>query len=111
MLIYRTPYGKVSAESTYTTFQKAVDRGYAVVIQDVRGRYASGGDFNPYFNEGKDGFDTIELLAKHDDCNGRVGMYGCSYMAWVQFEAATQAPMPTLGECLRDSRQQGSEPY
>ena len=40
-LVYRTPYNKVGARQEYSTFRKAVERGYAVVIQDVRGRYAS----------------------------------------------------------------------
>src|ERR1700738_1916587 len=44
-LIYRTPYGKHFALQEYKTFEKAVARGYAVVVQDVRGRYASDGEF------------------------------------------------------------------
>jgi predicted acyl esterase len=59
-LVYRTPYGKAEAQRSYTTFQSAVSRGYAVVIQDVRGRYSSAGDFRPYQDEGRDGYDTIE---------------------------------------------------
>ena len=59
VLVYRTPYGKEFALKDYTTFQHAVDRGYAVVVQDVRGRYASSGEFSPYQNEGRDGYDTI----------------------------------------------------
>ena len=42
VLLYRTPYGKSAAQSDYTTFGKAVARGYAVVMQDVRGRFAFG---------------------------------------------------------------------
>ena len=60
VLVYRTPYGKHFAQKEYTIFHRAVQRGYAVVIQDVRGRYASGGEFRPYENEGHDGYDTIE---------------------------------------------------
>src|ERR1700730_8860597 len=59
-LLYRTPYNKQSALEEYTTFEKAVARGYAVVVQDVRGRYASDGEFVAYQNEGRDGYDTIE---------------------------------------------------
>src|SRR5215470_16950057 len=51
VLVYRTPYGKNQAPSTWTTFPKAVARGYAVVVQDVRGRYESEGEFDPYKNE------------------------------------------------------------
>ncbi len=59
-LVYRTPYGKQDAPKEWSTFEKLPARGYAVVIQDVRGRYASDGEFLPYQNEGKDGYDTIE---------------------------------------------------
>src|SRR5690348_16325790 len=45
VLVYRTPYGKEFALKDYTTFRRAVERGYAVVVQDVRGRYASAGEF------------------------------------------------------------------
>src|ERR1700732_647872 len=47
VLVYRTPYGKDAAEQEETTFRYAVERGYAVVIVDVRGRYHSDGDFRP----------------------------------------------------------------
>src|SRR6516165_12555026 len=47
VLVYRTPYGKDAAQREYTTFQNAVKRGYAVVVQDVRGRYQSEGEFRP----------------------------------------------------------------
>src|SRR5215467_13964392 len=56
-LVYRTPYNKESALRSAKTFSKAVARGYAVVVQDVRGRYASDGEFNAYRNEGHDGYD------------------------------------------------------
>ena len=45
VLVYRTPYGKEFALEDYSTFQHAVERGYVVVVQDVRGRYASAGEF------------------------------------------------------------------
>ncbi|HKW27379.1 MAG TPA: CocE/NonD family hydrolase, partial [Terriglobales bacterium] len=63
-LVYRTPYNKEEALKGYTTFQHAVERGYAVVVQDVRGRYASSGDFAAYQNEGRNGYDTIEWAAR-----------------------------------------------
>src|SRR5260370_25334240 len=59
VLVYRTPYGKAAAEQEYVTFKHAAERGYAVVIQDVCGRYHSDGDFRPYDNEGRDGDDNI----------------------------------------------------
>src|SRR5437762_14266199 len=45
VLVYRTPYGKENALKDYTAFVHAVERGYAVVVQDVRGRYDSAGEF------------------------------------------------------------------
>src|SRR6516164_11710415 len=47
VLVYRTPYGKDAAQREYATFKHAIDRGYAVVIQDVRGRFQSEGEFRP----------------------------------------------------------------
>lgn len=91
-LVYRTPYGKHDALKEYTTFTRAVERGYAVVVQDVRGRYASDGDFRPYENEGRDGYDTIEWAARQPWSNGRVGTFGLSYPGAVQWLAAVENP-------------------
>ena len=54
-LVYRTPYDKEQEQREYSTFQHALERGYALVVEDVRGRYASDGDFRPYQQEGRDG--------------------------------------------------------
>jgi uncharacterized protein len=92
VLVYRTPYGKDRAPAEWTTFNKAVARGYAVVIQDVRGRYESEGDFAPYQNEGRDGYDTIEWAAAQSWSNGMVGTFGLSYPGAVQWLAAIESP-------------------
>ena len=92
VLVYRTPYGKDAAQREYTTFEHAVSRGYAVVVQDVRGRYHSDGDFRPYENEGRDGYDTIEWSAAQPWSNGAVGTFGLSYPGAVQWLAAVQSP-------------------
>ncbi len=92
VLVYRTPYGKAAAEQEYVTFKHAAERGYAVVIQDVRGRYHSDGDFRPYENEGRDGYDTIEWAASQPWSNGAVGTFGLSYPGAVQWLAAVQSP-------------------
>ena len=92
VLLYRTPYDKHFAAREYRTHLKAVERGYVVVLQDVRGRYASDGLFNPYFNEGDDGYDSIEWAAKQSWSNGDVGTYGLSYPAAVQWLAAVRSP-------------------
>ena len=92
VLVYRTPYGKENAPKEWTTFGKAVTRGYAVVIQDVRGRYSSDGEFDPYKNEGRDGYDTIEWAATQAWSNGDVGTFGLSYPGAVQWLAAIESP-------------------
>ena len=92
VLVYRTPYGAQNALHDYTTFRHALERGYAVVVEDVRGRYGSGGVFVPYQNEGKDGYDTIEWAAKQSWSNGKVGTFGLSYPGAVQWLAAVENP-------------------
>jgi len=92
VLVYRTPYGKDRAPSSWTTFPKAVARGYAILIQDVRGRYESEGEFIPYQNEGRDGYDTIEWAAAQPWSDGKVGTFGLSYPGAVQWLAAVENP-------------------
>jgi len=92
VLLYRTPYDKEFAAAEYTTHLSAVKRGYVVVLQDVRGRYASDGVFNPYFDEANDGYDSIGWAARQNWSNGDVGSFGLSYPAAVQWLAAVQSP-------------------
>src|SRR5258705_7393357 len=94
VLVYRTPYGKDSAPKEWTTFGKAVKRGYAVIIQDVRGRYTSEGEFDPYKNEGNDGYDTIEWAAAQPWSNGDIGTFGLSYPGAVQWLPAVVKTPP-----------------
>ena len=70
----------------------ALARGYAVVLQDVRGRYGSAGEFVPYAHEGPDGYDTIEWAAAQPWSTGDVGTFGLSYPAAVQWLAAVESP-------------------
>src|SRR5512146_1994772 len=91
-LVYRTPYDKEEALKTYATFRHAVERGYALVVEDVRGRYASGGEFAAYQNEGRDGYDTIEWAARQPWSNGNIGTFGLSYPGAVQWLAAVEGP-------------------
>ncbi|HEV8383628.1 MAG TPA: CocE/NonD family hydrolase [Candidatus Acidoferrales bacterium] len=92
VLVYRTPYDKRRSPESYATYRKAVERGYAVVMQDVRGRYASAGEFLPYQQEGQDGYDTIEWAAKQPWSSGAVGTFGLSYPGAVQWLAAMERP-------------------
>jgi putative CocE/NonD family hydrolase len=91
-LLYRTPYGKDEAQTRYSLHHRAVERGYAVVLQDVRGRYESEGEFEPYRHDGRDGFDTIAWAAAQRWSNGEVGTFGLSYPGAVQWLAALESP-------------------
>lgn len=92
-LIFRTPYSKDEGDpDNESTFRAAALRGYAVLVQDVRGRFASEGAFTPYVNEGQDGYDTIEWAAAQPWSNGQVGTFGLSYPGAVQWLAAVQNP-------------------
>jgi uncharacterized protein len=92
VLVYRTPYDRRLAQGEDSTVAGAAARGYAVVAQDVRGRYGSEGDFDPYRNEGRDGHDTIEWAAAQPWSDGSVGTFGLSYPGAVQWLAAVESP-------------------
>lgn len=96
-LLQRTPYIKDFNPGIWVVLDplKAVAAGFAVVIQDVRGRGLSDGEFTPFANEAADGADTVEWAAAQPWCDGRVAMYGSSYMAASQWQAAIAAP-PSL---------------
>jgi len=71
-------------------------RGYVVAVADSRGRNDSEGTWDPFTPKHKtDGYDLVEWLAAQPWCDGRVGMMGLSYMGWVQWWTASQAP-PSL---------------
>jgi putative CocE/NonD family hydrolase len=94
VLVERTPYSKDVPIGLMVVLNpvKAAWRGYAVVVQDVRGRFESEGEFTPFVNEALDGYDTVEWAAAQPWSTGRVGMFGSSYMAATQLQAATAAP-------------------
>jgi len=91
-LLVRTPYGKDAEWSEDDFAMRAAGAGYVVVVQDVRGRYRSEGVFDPFRQEGRDGFDTIAWVAGLPFCDGQVGLTGLSYPAAVQWLAAVEAP-------------------
>src|SRR5881628_2237696 len=74
-LVLRTPYGKdgLLESGEEPTLSRAPRAGYALVVQDVRGRYNSDGEFRPYQQEGKDGYDTVEWAAVQPWSSTRVG--------------------------------------
>ncbi len=93
-LVQRLPYNKELWALTNAALDvaRAVQAGYVVVIQDTRGRFASGGNFNPFFHEAEDGADTIAWAAKQPWSSGNVGTIGGSYFGATQWLAATQSP-------------------
>ena len=85
-IFIRTPYGR---EQHIPSYYKYVLRGYAVCIQDVRGRNDSEGEFLPKYNEMNDGDDSLTFLAQQEWSNEQIGMFGGSYLGCVQWCAAS----------------------
>jgi len=96
VLLVRTPYDK-TREMEFGA--KAATRGYVVVAQDVRGRFQSDGEWYPFKYESLDGYDTVEWAAALPYANGKVGMYGGSYVGATQFLAAIAKPPHLAGIC------------
>jgi uncharacterized protein len=90
-LVTRTPYG-VQRDGMHETVVRFAQHGYAVVVQDVRGRYESEGKWEPFRDEGRDGYETIEWAAAQPFSNGRVGTNGGSYVGHNQWAAASLRP-------------------
>ena len=97
VLLQRTPYNKMGGSVDFA-YNAAAD-GYIVVIQDVRGRYTSEGDWYTFVHEAQDGYDTIEWVAGLPHSNGKVGMFGGSYVGATQMLAATAHPPHLAGIC------------
>ncbi len=89
VLVVRTPYDKAGERGDAEYLAR---RGYVVLAQDVRGRFASEGRFYAFVNEGPDGYDTIEWAAAQPWSDGQVGTFGASYLAWDQYFAAMLRP-------------------
>jgi len=89
VIVVRTPYKREMSELDGPYYAK---RGYGFVIQDVRGRFGSPGEWRPFFHEADDGYDTIEWVANQLWSTGKVGMIGASYLGWVQWWAASRKP-------------------
>jgi putative CocE/NonD family hydrolase len=102
-ILVRTPYGKrADISASYAPF---VEHGYAVVVQDVRGRYESEGTFRPLEQEPADGDDTLNWIARQPWSDGKIGMLGGSYLGIVQWKVATlnnphlKAIFPAVSGC------------
>lgn len=92
-VLVRLPYDK---DSRYVFFDRIAPRftrrGYAVVVQDVRGKFRSGGETHGMIDEAADGYDSIEWVSAQPWCNGDVGMFGDSYYGYTQWAAVSTAP-------------------
>src|ERR1035438_5982037 len=96
VLLTRTPYNK---DNTASFGQEGAARGFMVVVQDVRGRFASEGEWYPFKHETDDGYDTIEWVAALPHSNGKVGMFSGSYVGATQMLAAIGHPPHLAGIC------------
>lgn len=93
VLLTRTPYGRdLAVNSAYLNPATVAAAGYVVILQDCRGRFGSGGSFDPSVNEASDGARTVEWAARLPYSNGVVGMWGRSYFAETQWRAASSKP-------------------
>jgi len=96
VLLQRTPYDKNGGVDLGL---KGAARGFVVIFQDVRGRYASEGEWYTFKNEPNDGYDTIEWAAALPYSDGKVGMFGGSYVGATQMLAAITHPPHLAGIC------------
>ncbi|BAS56161.1 peptidase S15 [Leptolyngbya boryana NIES-2135] len=100
VLLMRQPYGRAIASTVvYAHPSWYAAQGYIVVIQDVRGRGTSEGEFKLFEHEIEDGFDTVNWAATLPRSNGKVGMYGFSYQGMTQLYAALNRPEPLKTIC------------
>jgi uncharacterized protein len=89
VLLERTPYNRTGEAGMAN---ELASHGYIVVLQDTRGRYESAGEFYPFRDESSDGYDTVEWAAQLNHSNGKVGMFGGSYVGATQMLAAMTRP-------------------
>ncbi len=99
VILIRTAYGKEQMKVFAEFFAGA---GYAVVVQDIRGKWSSEGEMIPFVHEQKDGVTTLDWIAEQPWCNGDVGMWGSSYLAYCAFVAA-EARHPALKTVFANS--------
>ena len=95
VILSRTPYSTERFPSAFEAGVYFAQRGYVYVFQDIRGRHESEGRWEPFFDDEKDGYDTVEWAAKQPWSNGKVAMQGGSYLGQNQWRAAQAAP-PSL---------------
>ncbi|SFL59400.1 hypothetical protein SAMN04487943_102367 [Gracilibacillus orientalis] len=94
VLLSRLPYNKNLPDFSHRWIDpiRTAMQGYIIIIQDVRGRFSSEGEFEPFAQEVEDGYDTVEWAASLPYSNGKVGMFGLSYYAFTQLYALVEQP-------------------
>ena len=92
VVLERSPYDKSNKERIERNCRYFARRGYIFAFQDCRGCYRSQGEMGFFWQEGPDGYDTVEWLARQPWCNGKIGTTGTSYMAWTQSSLAAHNP-------------------
>lgn len=88
-ILLRTPYGK--GDANWGEAKRYTAAGFAMVVQDCRGRGASQGVWDPFRYDGTDGYDTQQWIGKQPWCNGKIGTAGGSYVGWTQWVSAPNA--------------------
>jgi len=104
-LVSRTPYQKErNVGNDMLPFDQAASNGYAIVVQDTRGRFASEGEWEGFMwhREAPDTYDTVEWAASQAWCNGNVGLWGISYLAAICWLGAMEHPPPPEGYSAGD---------
>jgi uncharacterized protein len=93
-ILFRTPYDRSAYNPDVLRPQQCVEAGFAAVVQDMRGRFGSEGEWLPlnWAQEGADSYDTIEWIAAQSWCSASVGMSGLSYCGTVQLAASLNKP-------------------
>ncbi|MBP7338519.1 CocE/NonD family hydrolase [Niveispirillum sp.] len=93
-ILFRTPYDRRAFNADFLRPQDAAAAGFAAVVQDTRGRFSSEGDWKPLMweQEGDDGHDSVEWIARQPWCSGAVGMSGPSYLGITQLVTAARRP-------------------
>jgi len=99
VILIRTVYNKDQVFNWSSAWPELIDRGYTIAVQDIRGRYASEGQYQVARGRREDGVDTLDWILTQPFSNGRVGLGGCSYQGETQVVLeATHHPALVVGQ-------------
>lgn len=98
-VLLRTPYGR-KAEMGQSVLAK---QGYAVLVQDTRGRFSSSGEFVPVQHEQMDGEATVAWMRQQSWCNGKVGVTGVSYLGFTAWACVDRANVDAIVPMITQS--------